>query len=97
MVAPAAGFYSTLVDLVADNEEFADVIRRVLEADAENGVTVLARLLSQDSIAVSEPTSASASLLYELPATLRIHRASLLWVVVMLVSSVPHNYTMHFL
>ena len=40
---------------MADNEEFADVIHRVLEADAENGVTVLARLLSQDSITVSEP------------------------------------------
>ena len=64
--AAATGFYSTLVDLVADNEEFADVIRRVLGADAENGVTVLARLLSQDSITVSEPTSVFASLLYEL-------------------------------
>ena len=57
--AAATGFYSTLVDLVADNEEFADVIRRVLEADAENGVTVLARLLSQDSITVSEPRNGS--------------------------------------
>ena len=73
--AAATGFYSTLVDLVADNEEFADVIHRVLEADAENGVTVLARLLSQDSITVSVLTSVFASLLYELP-----------WVV-MLVSS----------
>ena len=48
-----AGFSTSLLNVIEWSDELSDLIGRVLEADVDAGVDVLARLLSQNSIDVS--------------------------------------------